>query len=257
MELTRENYYTPEASQEYFSVSQFKHFMECPAAAMAYIDGSFRDEPTQALLEGSYVDAALTGDLSEFQRKYPETRNVRTGELKAPFRKAEKAVERAKRDPVFMNYLDGAKQIIVTGELFGQKWKGMIDVLHDDMIVDLKYMRNIEPVYKDGQKVTFIQGYGYDIQAYVYKELVKQNFDKNLPFYFAVITKEEPADIHLIAMDDRFLSPVKGLLEHYTPIFAAYKVGGDPPRCGHCKYCRETHMISNPMSYVELMEGMI
>ena len=79
MELTRENYYTPEASQEYFSVSQFKHFMECPAAAMAYIDGSFRDEPTQALLEGSYVDAALTGDLSEFQRKYPETRNVRTG----------------------------------------------------------------------------------------------------------------------------------------------------------------------------------
>lgn len=255
MELTRENYYTPEASQEYFSVSQFKHFMECPAAAMAYIDGSFRDEPTQALLEGSYVDAALTGDLLEFVAGHPEIRNRRSGDLKAPFKKAAGAVERARRDPVFMSYLDGAKQIVLTGELFGQKWKGMIDVLHDDMIVDLKYMRNIEPVYKDSQRVTFIQGYGYDIQAYVYKELVKQNFDKNLPFYFAVITKEEPADIHLIAMDDQFLSPVKGLLEHYTPIFAAYKVGENPPRCGHCKYCRETHTISNPMSYVELMEG--
>lgn len=254
MELTRENYYSPEASREYLSVSQFKHFMECPAAAMAYIGGSFRDEPTQALLEGSYVDAALTGDLLEFVADHPEIRNMRTGELKAPFKKAAMAVERARRDPVFMNYLDGAKQIVLTGELYGQKWKGMIDVLHDDMIVDLKYMRNIEPMYKDGQKVTFIRGYGYDIQAYVYKELVKQNFGKNLPFYFAVITKEEPADIHLIAMDD-LTYPVEGLLKHYTPIFAAYKVGGNPPRCGHCKYCRETHVISNPMSYAELMEG--
>ena len=61
MELTRENYYGPKASQEYFSVSQFKDFMKCPAMAMAKLRGEYDEEFGRALLLGSYVDEMLTG----------------------------------------------------------------------------------------------------------------------------------------------------------------------------------------------------
>ena len=41
MILNNENYYSPEANQEYMSVSQYKAFMNCEAAAMASISGKY------------------------------------------------------------------------------------------------------------------------------------------------------------------------------------------------------------------------
>lgn len=50
MILNNENYYSPEANQEYMSVSQYKAFMNCEAAAMASISGKYERPTTRALL---------------------------------------------------------------------------------------------------------------------------------------------------------------------------------------------------------------
>lgn len=54
MILTTDNYFSPEAAQEYFSVSQFKDFTGtygmrgCEAMALAKIRGEWKPEPTPA-----------------------------------------------------------------------------------------------------------------------------------------------------------------------------------------------------------------
>ena len=44
MKLTHENYYSPEANQAYMSVSQFKAFDRCEAAALAELRGEDPEE---------------------------------------------------------------------------------------------------------------------------------------------------------------------------------------------------------------------
>ena len=255
MKLTQTNYFSTKANSEYFSVSQFKAFQECEAAALAQIRGEWERETTDALLQGSYVDAHFSGTLDQFLAEHPEVLNKRTGELKAAYTSARSAIVRAERDPMFMEYMDGEKQVIMTGEISGQKWKCKIDVLHDDKIVDLKYMRDMKSVYKQGERKTFVSAYQYDLQGYVYQELVRQNTGKRLPFYLAVITKESPADIRIIHIPDAILNSYAGLVDHYTPKYALIKNGElDPDRCEACAYCRETKVLTGVTEYEDLVE---
>ena len=66
MVLTEQNYYGKEASQQFFSVSQYKDFMKCEAMAMAKIRGDYQQPVTKALLVGSFVDAYFEGTLKQF-----------------------------------------------------------------------------------------------------------------------------------------------------------------------------------------------
>ena len=50
VKLNSRNYYSPKANAEYFSVSQFKDFMKCPAMAMAKLSGEYEEEYGRALL---------------------------------------------------------------------------------------------------------------------------------------------------------------------------------------------------------------
>lgn len=49
MILNNANYYSPEANKEYMSVSQYKAFMNCEAAAMASISGKY-ERPTTSII---------------------------------------------------------------------------------------------------------------------------------------------------------------------------------------------------------------
>lgn len=59
--LTAENYYSREANEAYYSASQIKQFMECPACAMAEIRGEHERKKTASLLVGGYIDAYFAG----------------------------------------------------------------------------------------------------------------------------------------------------------------------------------------------------
>lgn len=258
MKLTQGNYHTIEANKAYWSVSQFKAFQNCQAAAMAELTGEYIRPETDALLMGSYVDAYFSdlATLDAFTANHADQLFTKKGELKAQYRKADEAIQRAERDKTFMEYVGGDVQQILTGELFGVEWKIKVDSLHDDKIVDLKYMRDMGTVYMNGERKSFVQAYGYDLQGYIYQQIVEQNTGKHLPFYLAVITKEDPANIELIHISDKFLNVNKGMVEHYLPIFDAIKRGEtEPERCGSCAYCRQSKTLTEPIEFEDLLEG--
>ena len=115
----------------------------------------------------------------------------------------------------------------------------------------------MKPIYKDGERKTFIEAWGYHIQGYVYQQLEYQRTGEMKPFYLAVITKEDPADHHIIEVPQPILNSVAGIVEHYTPIFEAMKRGEvEPERCGACAYCRSTKKIEKPMSYYDLVDAL-
>ncbi len=67
MKLTNKNYYSQKANKEFFSVSQIKDFLKCEAQAMAKLSGEWVEEPTTAMLIGSYVDSWFEGTLEDFK----------------------------------------------------------------------------------------------------------------------------------------------------------------------------------------------
>lgn len=255
MKLTEDNYYSLKANQEFWSVSQFKTFKECEAKGLAEVQGYYRRPDTEALLLGSYMDAYFTGDLSEFEDMHPEIFNKRTGELKAPFLRAEQAAMRVDEDDMFVTAMEGDHQTIVTGKLFGTKWKAKVDVLRDDCIVDLKYMKDMKPIYVNGDKVPFIDAWGYDIQGYIYQQLVAQKVGEQLPFYLAVITKEEIPDFDIIEIPQWRLNSAGEMVKHYIQDFDRIKHGEKAPeRCGKCDWCRTTKRLTRVRNYEELLD---
>ena len=255
MKLTDDNYFSQEANMEYFGASQFKSFLKCEAEALAELRGEIERPASKALMIGSYVDAHFAGEMEQFTENHPEIFNSRTGELKADYRQADNLIARAERDEMFMEYMSGDKQVIMTGEIHGQPFKIKVDSLHDDKIVDLKCMRDMKPIFKDGERKTFIDAWQYDIQGYIYQQVVAQNVGIELPFYLAVVTKEEHPDLAIIEIPQWRLNSVDAIIDHYIDHFAAVKEGTEQPvRCERCGYCRDTKKLTKVTTYEELME---
>ncbi len=253
MTLNEENYYQ---ETEHMSASQFKNFMKCEAAALAEIEGEFVREPSRALIQGQYVDAYFTGDLQQFHTEHPELFK-KDGALRQTYSVCEDAIARIKREPVAMEYLEGAKQLIVTGEIEGVECKGKLDVLGNGRIVDLKCMRDFEPVYRNGEKLDFIRAWGYDIQAYFYTELIRKYTKNNerWPFYILAVTKEVDPDLLLVELPDWLIESAGEVVRHYIRRFDAIKKHEiEPRRCGKCAYCKQTKRLNGPIKYEKYLE---
>ena len=241
MILTNENYYTDIMNQKYMSVSQYKQFCKCEAAAMAELTGEYHRPMTTALLVGSYVDAWFEGTLLDFKGDHPEIFK-RDGSLKADFIQAEEIIDRVLQDKLFMRYMGGKKQVIRTAELFGAQWKIKIDSLHKDKIVDLKVMRTMERIMGK----SFVEYWGYDLQMAIYAAVEGHD----LSTYLAVVTKETPADLELISIPkwrrEELLEEVAKRMPHILDVKSG-KV--KPERCGTCEYCRATKKLTEPIDF--------
>ena len=252
MRLNEEKYFSAEAQNEYFSVSQFKAFAKCEAEAMAEISGQYEREPTTALLVGSYVDAHFEGTLDVVVGQHPEIVK-RDGTLKSEYIKADEIISRVERDQLFMEYMSGQKQVIMEHELFGYPWKIKIDSYHPNKIVDLKVMRDMEDVYsRDYGHRSFIEAWGYDIQGAVYQKIEQlvSGRDEPLPFYLAVATKEKVPDIAVIQIPQPVLDTALRIVEAKIDRFALIKQGlVDPIRCEKCDYCKQTKTLTAPTVY--------
>lgn len=257
MEINKNNYFSTKASMAFFGATQFKNFLKCEAGALAECKGEFVPDTTTAMLVGSYVDAYFSGEIAEFTANHPELFNKKTGELKASYQKADGIIERIDKSKLFKHFLDGEPQKIMVGELFGEPWKIKVDALHDDKIVDLKVMKDLKPVWKNGELKTFIDAWGYDLQGYIYQQIVKYNTGKQLPFYLAVATKEAHTDLAIIEIPQWRLNVARGVIEYYLPRFAAIKRGEkEPTRCEKCDYCKDTKIGDALIKhYDDLLEG--
>lgn len=247
MRLSSENYYSREANKKFFSVSQFKAFDRCPAAAMAELAGDFCREKTTAMLVGSYVDSYFEGTLPAFLARHPGILK-RDGAMKADFQQAEAIISRIQRDRLFMDYMSGEKQVILTGTIRGIPIKIKVDSLLPDKIVDLKIMRDFAPVYKEEKgKLPWFEAWGYDLQGAVYQEIVRQNTGKTLPFYLAAATKERKTDLDIIHISQNMMDFSMDHFEGNIELYDAVKKGVvEPVRCEKCDYCRETKVLKEP-----------
>jgi len=262
LKLTSENYFSQEAAQEYFSVSQYKNFVGtygkrgCEAEAMAIIRGEWKKEVTPSLLVGSFVDAHFEGTLDVFQAQHPEI-FTKGGELKNKYRCALDIIARCERDKYFMAHLSGEKQVIMTGDIFGVPWKGKIDsYLPGKAIVDLKVMESIHKSFwvKDLGNISFIEYWGYNVQAAIYQTLVEINTGKKLPFLIAAASKEKEPDIDVISFNNQNHADTLSLVfTNIARIIDLKKGKVEPMRCERCDYCKRTKVLTKAVHYSELI----
>jgi hypothetical protein len=263
MMLTNENYFSEEASREYLSVSQYKNFIGtmgktgCEAQAMALLNEDWQmDDKSTALLVGSYVDAHFEGTLATFKSQNPEI-FTQKGTLKAEYKHAEEIINRIERDPLFMQFMSGEKQTIMTAEMFNAQWKIKIDsYLKGKAIVDLKIMKALTEHFwtKDFGYMDFIQYWGYDIQGAVYQEIVYRVTGERLPFFIAAASKEKEPDIELIWVPDEHLKEKLIEIERNIPkILMLKNKEVEPIRCGTCDYCKHTKVLTKPIHFSELL----
>lgn len=246
MNLTSENYFSPENQLAFMGSSQFKAFMACPTAAMAEIRGEYRQEESTALLVGSYVDAYFERTLNLFRGQHSDIFK-RDGSLKSEYVQAESIIQRMERDEMFMRYMSGEKQVIMTGEIAGVPFKIKVDSYHPGKaIVDLKVMKDMKDIWKDGEHLEFWDAWGYAYQGAIYREIVRQNTGDLLPFILAVATKEKPEpDIAILKIADSKLDYCLDIVKHEAPNFAAMKRGeAELGRCEDCPYCRSTKILT-------------
>lgn len=264
MELTSENYYSREADREYLSVSQYKDFMGtwgkpgCEEYALAKLNGTWTEnmEESDALMIGSYVDAHFEGTQDLFKAQHP-CMFKKNGEIMAKYLKADEMIQRCERDPLFMEYMSGEKQVIMTAEMFGAKWKIKIDSYHPDLcIVDLKTCQSIskEFYHPDAGHTNFLGEWGYYTQGAVYQEVVRINTGKQLPFYIAAVSKEKVADIQVIRCEQSLLDEALEEVRQNISAVLLLKDGEvKPTRCEHCDYCKFTRVLSAPIWSSELI----
>lgn len=257
MLLNQNNYFSDEANQRYMSSSQYRGFQKCQAATVAELNGEYVRPETSALLAGQYVDAYISGEMDEFLADNPQlisSRGATKGELKAEYRDLQKIIDRFERDPLFMAYLQGDKQVILTGRIGGVDFKGKVDVLHAERIVDFKTARDFNDIWdpEEGRRVTFVEFYGYIEQAAIYQELVRQKIGHKRPCFIAAVTKEPVPDLAVLSIPDEILEVKLQEIEHYAAEYDAIKKGAEADRCEKCDWCKRTKVLTAPINYLEV-----
>lgn len=247
IEVTADNYYSNEMSQAFFSVSQYKDFMKCEAMALAKIRGDYQQPVTRALLVGSFVDSYFEGTLPQFMAENPEL-FTRKHELRSEFKKANEIIGRIKADPLFMRFMSGEKQRIMTFEMSGvpnAAWKMKMDsYLPGVCITDLKVVANFKtlPLWR------------YDLQGAVYQAGVEAVTGRRLPFYLAAATKERVTDLDIFQIPQSALDMAREEIIVNMQHFIDAKRGIVPPEhCGHCDYCKSVKGAAI-RNYNELLE---
>lgn len=242
--LTESNYYSNESDKAYMSVSQYKSFMSCEARTMEKLNGEYEEEKNSALLFGSYVDSAIEGTLEQFKAENPQIFK-KNGEPYAEYVKAEELIRLIKENELFMKFLGGEKQVILTFNLFDVNWKIKMDsFVRDICITDLKTARNTEGIVK----------WRYDIQGAIYQKGVELNDLGKLPFYLAVATKEDIPDLNIFQIPQSTLDLALMEVEENLPHIMEVKSGKiEPTRCEKCDYCKKTRQV-RIRNYNELLE---
>lgn len=251
MDLIESTYYSPEANRQYMSVSSFKAFQKCEAAAMAELTGEYVPERGRALLLGSYVDEMLTGT-KETQEKFVEENRAelfkKNGDPYADVAQADEAIACVRKQPLMLRYLDGEHQTILTGEIEGVPVKGKFDSYKPGgFIADLKYLKDFRSPNFFENAISY---YGYDMQLAVYRELAKQNGDGDLPCYLVIVTKQTPPDVAVAEVNEFDLDMALARFKASVGRFQAIKNGEiQPERCeSHdCPYCRATKVLTEPI----------
>jgi hypothetical protein len=268
MILTAQNYRSKEAELAYFSASQLKSFIDCEARTLAEIRGEWVQEKTIPMLVGGFVDAYFSHEIDQFRAENRKLFTIKDGRLRHEYQPSAMAIiARLERDELAMMMLHDMSQTILTGALAGFPFKGKLDMLltsetcdaisakfpkmdellfQSSAIVDLKVMRDFEPMYKDGEgRLSFIEYWGYDLSMAIYQRLVLERDGTTPPCYILGATKEKVTDIGLFKLPQSLLDAAFTIGTDNLPRFAAIKAGTvEPTQCGVCDYCKSVKVLT-------------
>lgn len=262
LQLTSDNYYSQQADKDYFSVSQFKSFVNCEASTLATINGEAVREPSQAMVVGSYTHAAFESDevFESFKNEHDSIIYNRNRKPYADFLTADRMIETIKNDEFAMFAMSGEKERIYTTELFGYPWKCKVDNVNfqNGFFSDLKTTQSLQKREwsdKYNSYVSFVESYDYVLQMAVYRSIIAQATGRTLTPYIVAVTKEPPCDKAVIHFDeDRFqfeLDYAESLIHR----FASVKAGTEKPeRCESCSYCRSTKKLKGTIEVGKLLD---
>ncbi|MDM5231451.1 PD-(D/E)XK nuclease-like domain-containing protein [Lysinibacillus pakistanensis] len=235
------------------SVSQFKSAIECEASVIAELKGEHERPSSLALTVGSYTHSAFESE-QVFDEFVEENRgiifNTRGGKY-ADFKQADSMIETIKNDRFAMFALEGEKEVIYTGELFGVQWKIKVDAINHDRktFTDLKTTQSLSKRYwsdKYSKYVSFVEAYDYVLQMAIYREIIYQNTGAYYVPYIVAVTKETPPDKAILHFDEsRFEFELEYTKERLPSIISAKLGNKDPKRCEVCEYCRATKQLNN------------
>ena len=257
--LNSQNYYSPESDRAYMSNSQFKSFLECEARTMAEIRGQWKEEPTEAMLVGSYLHAIVEGTQDQFREDNPSMFK-KDGKPYAKFEQAELMAKVILEDEFASFVLKGEHEHIVAAQFGGVWWKAKLDVYNpkDGRIVDVKTVAKIRDKHwtADFGWASFVEAYGYVRQLAIYLELERIRAGRVSHFepLIVAVSKEDPPDKEIIGLDaDRIafeIEQVKLQLPHIINVKHGLE---EPKRCEKCKYCRASKRLSHIVHYMDLL----
>lgn len=264
--LTADTYYSKEASDRYCSFHDYLQCVGhgfirgCEAKYKAIKDGLWEeDKKTTALLVGGYFDAFYDNSLEQFKKDNPEC-FTQKGELKAPFKQAEKMIARTLEDEKWQAAVQGEKQKIFTGYWAGAEWKCKLDVYNaGHFISDIKTCADIHRAWRMpdiGGYMSFVEAYFYTGQLALYQKIVEINTGEKLPCLIPVVSKSDNPEIELIGMSQADLDNALNEIEMNMPSYLAIRNGEyEPVRCERCDYCKATKKIMKPIHFNELIWG--
>jgi len=256
-----EVYYSQQANMHYMSVSQYKNFMKCEAAALAQIRGEDHPIDRESLTAGQYFHAWNEGTLDIFKVRNHDTIYNKKGDPYAAFKKIDEMIAVLKSAPYCMAFLEGEKEVAITAVFADVPWKIKIDVLNSDygFFTDLKSTSSIRELNwseRYRQRLNFIEEYDYLVQMAVYAEIERlhSSRDKWLHPIIVAVSKENPPDKAVISLyDEQRIHMELNNIEDNMPRIMAVKNGVElPKRCEVCKYCRSTKIVSEMISYYDL-----
>ena len=252
--ITAETYFSSENQIKYMGASQLKAFLYCPAAALAEIHGEYQREETTALLVGSFVDAYLGGAIDLFKSEHPALFK-RDGGLKADYVQAEQIIARLEADEMFMRYVSGQQQVIMTGEIEGVPFKIKVDSFHPGKaIVDYKIMKDLEDAWntEEGRRCPYWLNWGYDYQGAIYRVIVRKNTGYTLPFIIAAATKQKVSRLEIGCIAPERLDHCLEIVKREAPRFQEMKQGKiETESCKKCDYCASVLPVTKVVDYRE------
>lgn len=276
--VTTANYYDYEINQAYFSCSQIKKAMKCLAGWKAERDLEFIDkkkEGAEDLNFGQYVDNAhLESEVVQTKWMLDHTKQVynygkKENGKKTAYKNLDEAVALSRKDANFMDSISGKHQIILTfDDFFGFPYRCRLDDLNIEraLATDLKTCKDVNDMVWDDIrkcKVHWIQYWGYDIQAALYRAAIYQKYQVNVRYIIAAMEKVFPFKRKLyeltmdgITMRDPDMTvPWKDVLsDRLAEAVATMQIMWDArntphfelERCGHCNYCWYTNQCGDP-----------
>lgn len=257
IKLVDDNYYSKDTDWFWQSPTWFKKFLNCEAEALAELKGDYIPDFDQtALLAGNYLHSYFESKEAheEFLENHPEIlakTGKNKGKLKSNYLIADKAIECLETDPAFNELYQGDKEVIVKGELFGVKWKGKIDCLNLERgyFIDLKTTAKLDKKYWNNKEHTwesFVAAYNYQLQMWVYQQLIKQTFGVVCQPYIVAVSKEKVPDKAIVSIPDYRMEEAKREIEMRQNHIELVKTGQIRPNfCGKCDYCKEHKQLSS------------